>query len=165
MCVCPQVFFFPIILKSKECIDLWPSSGSSPRALSPGTCTWFWCCVPQRSSSGLCRTSCSSSTRMSSKWRWWCWVRWRSSTPTSTRGSWPRSWAARKTTATTAGSHTALSVPEWSRLGPVSWLLFWLLLSSSLFSPSSSTSSLRRLRPLLWWWRPRPRPCRRSAQS
>lgn len=34
-----------------------------------GTCTWFWCCVPLLCSSGLCQTSCSSSTRMSSKWR------------------------------------------------------------------------------------------------
>lgn len=47
-----------------------PCPPFSVRVHFPGTYTWFWCCVPLLCSSGLCRTSCSSSTRMSSKWRY-----------------------------------------------------------------------------------------------
>ena len=42
--------------------------------------------------------------------RWWCWVRWLSSMLISTQDNSPRSWEARRSTTTRAGSLTALYV-------------------------------------------------------
>lgn len=57
------------INRSNTLLKPHPPLVLSTRAHFQGTCTWFSCYVPPPCSRGLCRTSCSSSTRMSSKWR------------------------------------------------------------------------------------------------